>query len=393
MHHQRIVQLLGGVDLRPGFFAHPCDRLRVQASDVVGGLQVHQRLGADRLGAPLFGGAVIQKGIGPRIENGVRQRRRRCQVARGDADLAVLDAGQQPHEALDVHGVVQAVVQRLCDQRVVGNLAFADDVLRASLLVGEDHGQQVLCIGALELRRRPTPAVHAPHRQRRRRVPAPARAEHRRIEQRLHQDVPRRGRLQVVLHLVERKTVRRPERQHDAVFQRAGLQLEVELAAHALAQRQAPGLVDARTIGRVNDQVRVADLIEEALEHDVPLAGQHAQSGLGGGKVQRELLCGGTGQMQILVQPPLARLDACREICIGGLAQPRHGVAQLVRATQTFAQPERHGRRLPLGVVHQHLAGLHLDDAVGSVAQLEDVAGDAFEGEVLVQRANAVLLR
>ena len=48
------------------------------------------------------------------------------------------------------------------------------------------------------------------------------------------------------LHVLEREAVRRPEREHDAVLERGGLELEVELAAEALAQRESPGPVDAR---------------------------------------------------------------------------------------------------------------------------------------------------
>ena len=143
---------------------------------------------------------------------------------------------------------MQAVVQRLRHQRVFGNLAFADEVLRARELVREHHRQQVLRVGALELWWHLAAAVHAAHRQGCGGVPAPAGAEHRCVQQCLHQHVARAGRLQVVPHLFQRKAVRRAQRQHDAVLQRAGLQLEVELAAHALAQGQAPGPVDARTV-------------------------------------------------------------------------------------------------------------------------------------------------
>jgi hypothetical protein len=39
---------------------------------------------------------------------------------------------------------VQAVVERLRDQRMVGDFALADDVLQARDLVGEHRRQQVL---------------------------------------------------------------------------------------------------------------------------------------------------------------------------------------------------------------------------------------------------------
>ena len=75
------------------------------------------------------------------------------------------------------------------------------------------------------------------------------------------------------------------------------------------------------------------------------------------------------------------------------VAQARDGLGQLVGAPGRLAEPERDVRRLAAGVLDQHPAGLHLHDAVGRVAELEDVAGHALEGEVLVQRADRHLLR
>ena len=56
---------------------------------------------------------------------------------------------------------------------------------------------------------------------------------------------------------------------HDAVVRGGGLQLEIEGAAEALAQRQAPGAVDARAEGRVEDELHAAGFVEEALGHHV----------------------------------------------------------------------------------------------------------------------------
>ena len=64
---------------------------------------------------------------------------------------------------------------------------------------------------------------------------------------------------------LEREAVLRAEREQDAVVGGRGLQLEVEAAAEALAQRQAPGAVDAAAEGRVDDELHAARLVEEAL--------------------------------------------------------------------------------------------------------------------------------
>ena len=54
---------------------------------------------------------------------------------------------------------------------------------------------------------------------------------------------------------------------HDIVLGRRRLQLEIEPAAEPLAQRQAPGAVEAAAVGRMDDQLHAADRVEEALEH------------------------------------------------------------------------------------------------------------------------------
>ena len=71
---------------------------------------------------------------------------------------------------------------------------------------------------------------------------------------------------------VEREAVLRADRQQDRVVGRRRLQLEVEGAAELLAQRQAPGAVDARAERRVDDELHAAGLVEEALGDDAASA-------------------------------------------------------------------------------------------------------------------------
>ena len=51
-------------------------------------------------------------------------------------------------------------------------------------------------------------------------------------------------RMEVTRDVAELESCARGQRQHDIVFGRRRLQLEIELAAEALAQRQAPGAID-----------------------------------------------------------------------------------------------------------------------------------------------------
>ena len=93
------------------------------------------------------------------------------------------------------------------------------------------------------------------------------------------------------------------QRQDDVVLGRRRLQLEIELAAKALAQRQTPGAIDAAAIGRMDDELHAAGLVEEALEHDRVLRRQAAQRGMRRGEIFDQLLGRGLGDAEVVHQP------------------------------------------------------------------------------------------
>src|ERR1700674_1181122 len=92
-----------------------------------------------------------------------------------------------------------------------------------------------------------------------------------------------------MLHLGEVEAVRRGQRQDDVVLSRRRLQLEIELAAKALAQGQAPGAVEPAAIGRMDDQLHPADRVEKALEDDRRLGRQYPKRGMPSGEIVDEL--------------------------------------------------------------------------------------------------------
>ena len=69
-------------------------------------------------------------------------------------------------------------------------------------------------------------------------------------------------------------------------------------------------------------------------------------------------------------------------------AQARHGGRELIGAGRRLAQPEGNGRRLAFRILDAHPAGFDAQDAIRSIAELEDVAGEAFDREVLIERAH-----
>ena len=144
------------------------------------------------------------------------------------------------------------------------------EVLGAGDLVGEHRGRagprrcmRCSCGGTLR------PPRSAAARATIAAYPAPARGEHRRVEHRLHQHaVARCSSAGSARRSASGKLCAVGERQHDRVLGGRRLQLEVERAAEALAQRQAPGAVDAAAERRVDDELHAAGFVEEALEHD-----------------------------------------------------------------------------------------------------------------------------
>ena len=73
--------------------------------------------------------------------------------------------------------------------------------------------------------------------------------------------------------------------------------------------------------------------------------------------------------------------------------QTRHAGRKLGAAPRHFAEPEGDVRRLAVSVFDPDFAALDAQDTVGAITQLEDIAGEAFHGEILIDAANAQRLR
>ena len=133
-----------------------------------------------------------------------------------------------------------------------------------------------------------------------------------------------RRRVQVAEDVGQRERVLRPEREQQRVLGGRGLQLEVELAAEPLAQRQRPGAVDAAAERRVQDELHAARLVEEALEDERLLRRDHAERGASLGQVLDDLFGGRLGDASLGHQPSTDRLSRpSSEGCgsVAGLSQ------------------------------------------------------------------------
>ena len=205
------MELVAGFGIRPCLFAHEIDRSLIQFPELVGGLHVEAAARNHRLRAPLLERGVVEERVGPGIQDFVAQRRRFGRIAGDQRELSRVHPFEHTLQPREIHRLKQAVGDRLIHQRVIGNLPVTDQVLRTGELIGEDGGDQVFSLHALQRRGDFSAAAEAEHGECARRIPAPARAEHRRVEHRLHQQVLRGGGLQVLEHVLERETVLRTE--------------------------------------------------------------------------------------------------------------------------------------------------------------------------------------
>ena len=388
------MQLVGVSHPRQRLGAYLGDGGRIQGAELARLLGRNPAPVANRLGTALLQWRVIQERVRPRVDDLLREGRRFAQVARHQLHRAAFHVSQQRLELGHVHRLGQAVADRLGHQGVIRHFAVAAEVFLTGKLVGEYQGQQVFRLHPLQVGRHPLAAALADDRQGAGGVPAPAGLEHWRIQQRLHQHAAHAAMLQVAPYVGQRKAVGLAQRQHQGVFVGRRLQLEVEVAAEALAQRQPPGAVETTAARGVNHDVHVAGLIEEAFDYRRGVGGHRAEGVHAGVQVVHHLLRRRGRQPHLRHQPAARRGRAL------GLDQPPdagpqtgHRLGQLVAAARRLSQPERQRGRLGAGIHYPHHPGLDLDDFPRLVAEQEDVAGDAFHGEVFVDAADEQVLR
>ena len=285
----------------------------------------------------------------------MRERRWLRRVARDEPQLAAMNPLEHARAARRSPSPPRGSRAPSGDQRVIGNLAIAGNVLEARRGVGKHRGHQVVGLHPLQLRRHLASAAAAaapPARwscsiatasgtPARRGTPAPARRAS--------------SGMQVAEDVGERKRVLRPERQQQRILGRRRLQLEVELPAEALAQRQAPGLVDAAAERRVQHQLHAARLVEEPLEHE-RLLRRHRRRARGGRRPRYATACSAAppSRAPVSLRQPCDRSGRRHPGSSSRLSTVRAQIAdrarQLVAPRRRLAEPERNGRRRALRV-------------------------------------------
>ena len=191
----------------------------------------------------------------------------------------------------------------LVNQGVIGHFASAAKIFLAGNLIGENMGDEIFGIHALKLWRYPLAVTITLDGERAGSVPAPPDFEHRRIQKRLYQHIPHRLTLQIFVHIGKREAVHRTQRDDDAVFVGRRLQLKIERSAKSFAQRQAPGAIDAATVGRMNHHVHIANFIEKPFHDDGFPTRHHAERIHAGLQIFHQLCCCVTWQICCIHHP------------------------------------------------------------------------------------------
>ena len=200
--------------------------------------------------------------------------------------------------------------------------------------------------------------------------------------------MPHRIGVQIARRLGKFETMRMRQRQHDVVFRRRGLQFEIKGAAKTLTQRQTPRPVDAAAEWRMNNELHAAGFIEKPLEHDRVQGRQRAERRLAGTQVLHDLKRGGLIEPHRFLKPGKRRRRLLPKAPLNLLAQIRDRRREFHAAARRLSQPEGNRGRLTVRILDAHRAPFDTQNSVRRVAELEDIALQAFHGEVFVHRAD-----
>ncbi len=153
--------------------------------------------------------------------------------------------------------------------------------------------------------------------------------------------------MQIAEDIRERERMLRAERQQQRVFGGRSLQLEIELTAEALAQRERPRFVDAAAERRVQDELHAAGFVEEALEDERLLRRDRAQRLTPRSEVRNRLLRSARIQSGLCNQPlergssDLGGLGFTAQLPVSAATKIGHGPRELVAPGRRLTKPER----------------------------------------------------
>jgi hypothetical protein len=182
------------------------------------------------------------------------------------------------------------VLHHFFDQRMIGNFDVALNIFLAGSDVREDGGEEIIGAHALDLGRYLFAVLKAEEGEGAIGVPTEAGGEDGRAgEHGLLENIFNRFRLEEVEDVGEREAVLLGQGDADSIVGGGGLQFEVEAAAEPFAESQAPGAIDARAEGSVNDELHASTLVKETLGDYGALGGNGSEDGAAFADVSGEL--------------------------------------------------------------------------------------------------------
>src|SRR5262245_26587306 len=139
----------------------------------------------------------------------------------------------------------------------------------------------------------------------------------------------------------------------------------------------------------MNDELHASRLVEETLENQRFLGGQAAQCGAAGSEVLDQFSGLDRADPYLVDQPCKRRLAGCvpSQAQVDLIAQARYRARELVASAGGFSEPEGNRRGLAVCILHAHRAAFHAQNTIGAIAELEDVARQALDREILVDAA------
>ena len=111
---------------------------------------------------------------------------------------------------------------------MIRNFAVAYNVFEAGKLIWKNCGQKIFRFHALQWGGDFGAAAKTRHRERPGRVPPPPNGEHRRVEQRLNEQVANRFGIEITKDFLQWKRMLHAKRNHNGVVRGRRLQLEIE---------------------------------------------------------------------------------------------------------------------------------------------------------------------
>jgi len=188
-----------------------------------------------------------------------------------------------------------------------------------------------------------------------------------------------------------RRVVGLGQAHHDAVVGVHRLDLNAQPGPGARGDGQRPRRVDARAERRVDHQAPIADLVAEALHHDLTVGGQRPGGLALLGEVGHDVVGGAGVEAVALGQRGAGLVGLAASLQGADLAHERpHRRAELAGAPGRVAVPERQLAGLAGGGHHPHPVALDVGDAPGGGAQHQRLAGAALVDHLLVELAHAL---